>query len=87
MKSFKMIFAVVIVSSVIGSQAFAQSAVRADERIKNPQAYRLGDSEDLQADQMTVDETKVCNQDSNKNVQSIDNRPQSIKRLNNHSDT
>lgn len=68
----KLILAMILVSSMSFEQAYGQSAVRADEKIKNPEAYRLGDSEDLQADQLLVDHLKnekQKRQDLNQSVQ------------------
>lgn len=64
MKSLKMVLAIALLSSMVAGSAFAQSAVRGDEMIKNPQEYRLGDSDDLQGDQMKVDQ--VCNDEKAK---------------------
>lgn len=55
MKSLKLILAVALASSMIAGSAFAQSRMRGDEIIQNPQEYRLGDSEDMQGDQMKVE--------------------------------
>ncbi len=54
------ILALALMSLVISSQAFAQSALRADEAAKHPEQYRLGDSNDLQDDQLKIDQAKMC---------------------------
>jgi Ni/Co efflux regulator RcnB len=58
MKSLKMVLALVLVSNMALGVAFAQSSLRADEVKKAPQQYRVGDSNDLQADEMQVDQNK-----------------------------
>lgn len=65
MKSLKIVLAVVLVSSMIGTSAFAQSRMRGDEIIKNPQEYRLGDSDDLQGDQIKIE---AMSQQKNDNI-------------------
>lgn len=66
MKSLKIVLAIALVSSMIGSSAFAQSRMRGDEIIKNPQEYRLGDSDDLQGDQIKMEAMHEQKNDSNK---------------------
>lgn len=55
MKSLKMVLAIALMSSMIAGSAFAQSRMRGDEVIQNPQEYRLGDSDDLQGDQLKLE--------------------------------
>lgn len=52
----KMFLALAMVMMMAAGQSFAQSALRADEKMKDPSSYRLGDSEDLQNDQVFVDQ-------------------------------
>lgn len=61
------ILSLALLGVLINSQAFAQSAVRADEAAKHPEQYRLGDSNDLQSDQIKIDQNQMCdvNHDSN----------------------
>lgn len=54
------ILGLALMSLVISSQAFAQSALRADEAAKHPEQYRLGDSNDLQEDQLKIDQNQIC---------------------------
>lgn len=63
------ILSLALMSLVISSQAFAQSAVRADEAAKHPEQYRLGDSNDLQDDQLKIDQSKMCELNSEVNAQ------------------
>ncbi|MBY0414789.1 MAG: hypothetical protein K2Q18_11510 [Bdellovibrionales bacterium] len=58
MKSIKFVQSLVLMSSLFLGSAYAQSAYRADEVKAQPQAYRLGDSNDLQHDQMIVEQGK-----------------------------
>ena len=90
MASLKLVLAALLVSSVYGGAAYAQSSHRGDERIQNNRDFRLGDSSDLQADQMVIDEMKVCNDNSvdkkeeqaNVIIHKIDyNKPSNFKRL------
>lgn len=60
MKSLKLVLMALFVSSLMASSAFAQNAMRADELINNPESFRVGDSDDLQADQLRADQLKVC---------------------------
>lgn len=68
MKSLKLVLAVALASSMIAGSAFAQSRMRGDEFIQNPQEYRLGDSEDMQGDQMKVE---AINQQREQNLKNI----------------
>ncbi len=77
----KLVLGMVLVSSMVFGQAYAQSAIRADEKISNPEIYRLGDSEDLQADQLIVDHIKA-----EKQKRQELNQPGQIKRLLKHHD-
>ena len=72
----KLVLAMVLVSSLFGTEAFAQSAIRADEKIKYPQEYRLGNSEGLLVDQAIVDHVKAEQQKRQDLI-----RPGQMKRL------
>lgn len=76
MKSLKIVLAIAIVSSMIGSSAFAQSRMRGDEIIKNPQEYRLGDSDDLQGDELKMEAMSDLKQDQNSKAIKYQNRIQ-----------
>ncbi len=60
MKTLQFIFSALVLSIVFGSSVFAQDAMRADEYKNHPETFRIGDSNDLQADQMRADEMKIC---------------------------
>nr|BDT29061.1 hypothetical protein BHI3_25270 [Bacteriovorax sp. HI3] len=60
MKTLQLIFGALLLSLVFGSSVFAQDAMRADEYRNHPESFRIGDSNDLQADQMRADEMRVC---------------------------
>lgn len=78
----KMILTILLVSSMSLGSAYAQSAHRADEKINNPDIYRLGDSADLQADQLIIDHLKVEQQKQRQDL----NNPGQMKRLLKHHD-
>lgn len=69
MKSLKIVQGLVLVSSLFAASAYAQSSVRGDELLKNPSQYRLGDSNDLQGDELRVEQNKVCNDQSHRQDQ------------------
>jgi len=76
MKSLKMVLAIALVSSMVGGSAFAQSRMRGDEIINNPQEYRLGDSDDLQGDQLKMEAMSEQKQDQNSKVNQYQNKIQ-----------
>jgi rRNA pseudouridine-1189 N-methylase Emg1 (Nep1/Mra1 family) len=55
----KIVQALVLVSSLVAASAYAQSSMRPNEIKNHPEQYRLGDSSDMQEDQMIVDQNKV----------------------------
>ncbi|MEA9356088.1 hypothetical protein SHI21_07745 [Bacteriovorax sp. PP10] len=76
MKSLKIVLAIALVSSMIGGSAFAQSRMRGDEIIKSPQEYRLGDSDDLQGDQMKIEAVSEQRPESTSKVNQFQNHIQ-----------
>ena len=74
MKSLKIVLAIVLVSSMIGGSAFAQSRMRGDEIKNNPQEYRLGDSDDLQGDELKMEAMLEQKRDQDSKAMKSQNR-------------
>lgn len=63
------ILGLILLSSLFSMNAFAQSSVRADELAKNPIEYRLGDSNDLEKDELIVEQSKICDYGNSDKIQ------------------
>lgn len=63
------ILGLILLSSLFSMSAFAQSSMRADELIKSPEQYRLGDSNDLEKDELIVEQNKICDYGNSDKIQ------------------